>query len=137
MAWDTWRSMHKRCSDPKTNGYNNYGGRGIQVCPEWKDYPTFLSDMGYKPSRKHQLDRIDSNKDYSKDNCRWVSIKENMNNKISTKKIEFDGEILCQSDWAKRLGLSNSTFASRIENWGLDKAMSTPHGTSGPKPKRK
>lgn len=136
MAWDTWRSMHKRCKDPRTNGYSNYGGKGIQVCKEWESYSTFLSDMGYKPSRKHQLDRKDSSKNYCKDNCRWVSAKENAANKSSTKEIEFEGEVMCQSDWAKKLELSDSTLSTRIEKWGVEKALTTPHGPTGPKPKR-
>lgn len=135
MAWDTWRSMHKRCKDQRTNGYKNYGGSGITVHPSWDDYSTFLSDMGYKPHKKSQLDRIDPSLGYCKENCRWVSAKENVANKHSTIMLEFEGEVMCKLDWSKRVGVSPSTLDSRIKNWGLQRALTTPAGNSGPKRK--
>ena len=135
MAWDTWRSMHKRCYDPNTNGYNRYGGRGISVCPSWHNYHNFIKDMGLKPNLSYQIDRIDNEKDYTPDNCRWVSSKENNFKKDRVIKISFKGKTFCKRDWAKYLGISPSTLDSRLKNWGLERALTTPRGPTGPKRK--
>jgi len=133
MAWDTWRSMHKRCSDPKTNGYLRYGGAGITVCDEWRDYHSFISDMGLKPTEFHQLDRIDSEKGYFKDNCRWVEQGINQRRSKRVRHIDFNGINMTLSEWANFLKLSPSTLSTRISKWGLTLALTTPRGPTGPK----
>jgi hypothetical protein len=71
--YTSWRAMRERCYNKKSKAYSRYGGRGVVVCEEWKhSFETFFNDMGKKPSEKHSLDRIDPNKEYSKENCRWV-----------------------------------------------------------------
>jgi len=76
-----WRHMRNRCNDPKHHAYDRYGGRGIKVCARWADYDNFLADMGKRPYRKAELDRIDNNGGYSKDNCRWTDHTTNMRNR--------------------------------------------------------
>jgi hypothetical protein len=66
-----WRGMWDRCTRPKHTSYKNYGGRGIKVCDEWRDFYVFLSDMGFPPEG-YTLDRMNNNEGYSKENCRWV-----------------------------------------------------------------
>lgn len=86
-----WNSMKQRCVNPKNKGYKRYGGRGIQVCARWlESFDNFLLDMGEHP-KGMQLDRIDNNSGYSKENCHWVTSKENNRNKDSTLIIEFQG----------------------------------------------
>lgn len=75
-----WYNMHKRCGDPKADNWKWYGGKGIRVCPAWGDFSVFMRDMGYPPTPRHQLDRIDSDGDYSPENCRWVLPSENCQN---------------------------------------------------------
>lgn len=79
-TYRSWHSMIHRCSSPYTNGYENYGGRGIKVCPEWSDFEQFLADMGERPAGK-TLDRIDPDGDYEPSNCRWATPVEQAANK--------------------------------------------------------
>jgi hypothetical protein len=76
-----WRHMLNRCNDPKHHAFDRYGGRGIKVCDRWSDYDNFLADMGQRPYRKAELDRIDNNSGYRKDNCRWTNHTTNMRNR--------------------------------------------------------
>lgn len=66
-----WSAMLQRCNNPNNKDYHHYGGRGITVDKSWNEFINFLNDMGERPSAKHSIDRIDVNKGYSKDNCKW------------------------------------------------------------------
>lgn len=78
----TWQSMRQRCSDPSTNSYEHYGGRGIKVCDRWlHSYKNFIADMGEKPTPDHSIDRIDVDGNYEPSNCRWATNAEQRMNK--------------------------------------------------------
>lgn len=79
-TYTSWLNMWKRCTNPAYHAYARYGGRGISVAPEWKDFAVFLEDMGERPNGM-ELDRIDNNGDYEAGNCRWTTHKENVNNR--------------------------------------------------------
>jgi hypothetical protein len=84
--YHTWVSMKARCLNQKNRSYPRYGGRGIAVCEEWeRSFAAFYRDMGGRPTSKHQIDRIDNTKGYYKDNCRWVTPKENSRNRRNNK----------------------------------------------------
>jgi len=78
--WVIWMGIKARCLNPNNNAYHNYGGRGITVCEKWKDFLGFYEDMGDRPEGL-QIDRIDNDDGYCKENCRWVTPKENCNNR--------------------------------------------------------
>jgi hypothetical protein len=123
-----WRHMRSRCSSPQHPQYANYGGRGITVCPEWASYTVFLRDMGEAPAGM-TLDRINNDRGYSKDNCRWATYVTQNRNTRSTRRFTFSGETLCQREWEERLGLSRGALSHRLKNgWSIELALSTPNG---------
>lgn len=68
-----WRNMKYRCTNPKAKRWSDYGGRGIKVCKEWlNSFQSFYNDMGEKPFNRATLDRVNNEKGYCKENCRWV-----------------------------------------------------------------
>jgi len=80
--YETWRNMKKRCYNPNSYDYHNYGGRGIIVCDRWiHSFSNFYNDMGNKPFPKAQIDREVNDGNYEPDNCKWVTNEENSHNK--------------------------------------------------------
>ena len=75
-----WREMKSRCLNPNNYSYQSYGGRGISVCERWMEFIPFYEDMGDAPEGM-QIDRIDNDKGYSKENCRWATPKQNYANR--------------------------------------------------------
>lgn len=75
----TWSGMKQRCLNPNSASYPDYGGRGIRICESWLKFENFLKDMGPRPAGT-SLDRIDVNKGYSPENCRWADMITQKNN---------------------------------------------------------
>lgn len=84
LQYKVWTAMLERCRNPKSTSYRWYGGRGISFDPRWDKFNNFYEDMGERPEGM-TLDRIDNDGDYSKENCRWVSHKENCQNRYKRK----------------------------------------------------
>jgi hypothetical protein len=126
-TYAVWHAMRGRCEYTAHQSYALYGGRGIAVCPQWSRFETFLRDMGHKPPGK-SLDRIDNDGDYSPENCRWASTHEQARNRRGTKRILFNGERRCLSEWAEKLGLSYFLIHRRIirAGWSPERAFSQP-----------
>lgn len=120
-------SMLHRCHSPSNTNYKRYGGRGITVCDFWRQsMENFINDMGERPSG-YQLERIDNNKGYFKENCRWATIEEQSNNKSTNKFIEYDGIALTYQQWAKKIGISKSGFRKRMKlGWSIEKIINEP-----------
>ena len=113
--YSIWHKMCRRCSNPKEDSYYNYGARGIRVCTEWLDYDTFYDwamDNGY--SKDLSLDRIDNNKGYSPDNCRWATPKAQTRNRRITVCVE--GKPLAEI--AEEAGLSYDVVNGRYYRLG-------------------
>lgn len=80
-----WRTMKNRCRNPKCKDYPKYGGRGIDMCDRWwDDFRAFLDDMGTKPSPEYTVERIDNDRGYEPDNCKWGTRLEQSRNRSCT-----------------------------------------------------
>jgi len=111
-----WFNMKQRCANAKHVAYKNYGGRGIKVCDEWQDFEPFYKwaiANGYNDNLT--IDRIDNNKGYSPDNCKWVSDKEQGQNKRNNRLICINGETHTIAEWFRLSGIKESTLRWRIK----------------------
>lgn len=112
-----WRSIQGRCYNPKNKSFHFYGGRGIKVCNEWLlDFMSFYNwsiNNGYQENLT--IDRIDSNKNYCPENCRWVDRTQQANNTRRNRLIEHNGEIKTLSEWSKILDFNYSTVQTRMK----------------------
>lgn len=123
-----WRAMKQRCSNPKHKYFYRYGGRGITVCREWvESFDAFYADMGAKPSSSSSLDRIDNDRGYSPDNCRWTTHTSQCRNRSTNKMLEYKGEIRCLQEWAEIYSIGKRTLRERIQRgWDVHLALTTP-----------
>jgi len=81
VEYKAWADMKQRCLNPKHPAWKNWGGRGIRVCDSWLNYPSFLADMGRKPSPDLTLDRRENDGHYEPGNCRWATRLEQVHNR--------------------------------------------------------
>lgn len=117
---NSWWSMICRCRYPNSASYMNYGGRGIKVCEEWKDFERFLKDMGPRPAGT-TLDRIDPDGDYELRNCRWATVKDQNNNLRRNVNVTHKGKTQTVAAWAEELGMHRSVLRGRLaRGWTLD-----------------
>ena len=123
---DTWRSMKRRCYTKSHKEYERYGGRGITVCDEWKDkfecFYEWAMQNGYNDNLT--IDRINVNGNYEPSNCRWITIKEQQNNRRNNHYITYNGETLTAIQFAKKYNMNNSTLITRLNRgWSIEKIM--------------
>lgn len=97
---NSWRSMMFRCRGQNKKSKKNYLDRGIIVCERWKKFKNFYIDMYPSYILGLQIDRIDNHGGYFPENCRWVTNKQNSNNRTNNIKIEYNGEIKTLSEWS-------------------------------------
>lgn len=123
-----WASMVQRCTNASDKAFRHYGGRGITVCDRWTTSANFFADMGPRPSSKHSVERIDNNKGYSPDNCKWATSAEQSRNTRRTRMLTFNGETMCLKDWADRLGCHYLRLHYRLgkQGWTIERTLTTP-----------
>lgn len=124
-----WAGMIQRCTNPKSNRYEHYGGRGIAVCERWLEFENFLHDVGQKPSPLHTLGRIDNSKGYSQDNCRWETKTQQGRNKRNNVLVTAFGKTTTLSGWEEITGVRRATISVRLGlGWNPEEAVSRkPH----------
>ena len=133
--------MRTRCLNPNFKEFKHYGGRGITICKEWVNteiialgrygrvtkgwlaFKNWAILNGYKDDLT--LDRIDNNKGYYPDNCRWVTMKVQCNNTRRNHLITYKGKTQSLLSWCKELGLNYSTVRARLNeyHWTVERAL--------------
>jgi len=132
-TYRTWQGMIQRCTNPKANGFERYGGRGISVCQRWKNsFVNFLSDMGERPHDK-TLDRHpDGNGNYEPGNCRWATIEQQNKDKRCKRPIEHDGKSMSAVKWAAIVGINPALIWWRLRTgWSVPDALGIPSHVLG------
>lgn len=123
-----WQGMRDRCGNPNNKKYRLYGGKGISVCERWNDFRMFAIDMGDRPFG-FSIDRINGDKGYSPENCRWATAIVQANNTSANKIISANGQSMTLSEWSRRTNIKANTILYRIRRgWPIEKAISV----SGP-----
>ena len=119
-----WSTMKTRCYNPNSKSYRDYGARGVTICDEWRDdfkaFAAWAIDTGYVP-RKLTIERIDYDKGYSPDNCKWITKGEqNLNTRQNVRMTAF-GETKCLAEWSKdpRCVVCYVTLCDRLKH-GID-----------------
>ena len=111
--------MKQRCQNPKCKAYPNYGARGIKVCEEWQQFEPFLNwALGNGYEKGLELDRKDNDGNYEPSNCRWITRRQNINNRRNTITINVDGLTLPDTEWAEILGVDRALLKRWLNNHG-------------------
>lgn len=136
-----WGTIMKRCYNPNEIGYKRYGGRGITVCDEWSNkengstnFINWAMDNGYieeilpNGRNKWTLDRINVNGNYEPSNCRFITMKEQNNNRRTNHYIAYNGKTHTLAEWSEILNIKYGTLKSRLSDygWSIERAFTEP-----------
>lgn len=122
IEYTAWQRMKARCLNKNNKSFKDYGGRGITICDRWLEkrngFSNFVDDLGRKPSpsKDFSLGRIDNNKGYSPDNCRWETWREQDLNKRNTNLVEYNGEKMTLNELSKIVGVPQPTLHWRLSH---------------------
>lgn len=126
-----YSSMKRRCTNPNVRDYCRYGGRGISVCSEWLNsfeaFRDWAISAGYQEDLS--LDRVDVNGNYCPENCRWITMDAQANNKRTSRFITYNGKTLTVAQWSKATGIKKETLYGRLNRgWPAEKILTKdPH----------
>ena len=124
-----WSDMKSRCDNQKDKDYPNYGGRGISYSRRWNIFMNFARwALGNGYQEDLTIDRIDTNGNYCPENCRWLDMKAQSNNRRTNVVVAYKGEEKTIKEWSETMGLPYQTVYARIQRygWSIEKALETP-----------
>jgi len=118
--YQIWLGMKKRCLNPKTKHYKNYGGRGIKICNEWLDKSTgFMTFYNWSMQNNYKdhlsIDRINNDGNYEPGNCKWSTNIEQAKNKRTSHYLTFKGQTKIIMDWSHYIGINEAIIRGRIK----------------------
>lgn len=128
QIYTIWGGIIARCTCPTNSSYERYGARGITVCERWSKFENFLEDMGERPGKGYSIERIENDKGYYEENCRWATRKEQMNNTRRNRILTFNGRKMNITQWSEELKIPMKTIYSRIMQykWPVHRALTEP-----------
>jgi hypothetical protein len=133
--YNSWRAMIERCTKEHYHRYDLYGGRGIKVADRWigeNGFANFLADMGKKPTERYSIDRIDRDGNYSPENCRWATQKEQMSHVSNNRLVTIGNTTKILADWCMQYGIGASSVENRVRlGWDYPRAITTPLNKTG------
>ena len=123
-----WLSIKNRCNNSKSDKYKDYGGRGIKICKEWEnDFQAFYDwSMANGYTDELTIDRIDNDKGYSPENCRWADRKTQNRNKRNNIFVEYKGEYMSLAEASERSGINLKVLQCRYRNCERDERLFRP-----------
>lgn len=131
-----WRAMKQRCNNVNNKRYKDYGGRNISYDKSWESFVNFYNDVKDTYKEGLSLDRIDNNKGYSKENCRWATSTEQANNQTRNIIIRYNKKSLNIKQWSDLLDINYATLYYRVSNnFPLNKMFSKTYVTRPAKKK--
>lgn len=138
--YNSWRGMRDRCRSMNRSDAHCYAAKGITICMEWNDVREFKKwaiANGYAEGLT--IERKDSNRGYSPENCKWATRLEQARNISRNRILTFQGVSLCVGEWSEKTGVAYANIIARIDRlgWTLEKALTTPDRAIPSGPKRK
>ena len=125
--YHVYQAMLQRCCNDKSPEWHNYGQRGIKVCARWlgeDGFQRFIADVGRRPGKGYSIERRENSKGYSPGNCYWATRAAQNRNTRRNRIIEYRGERLCLTDWAKKLDINYQTLRKRLNSgWDVARAL--------------
>lgn len=124
-----WHGMKQRCERKENGDYQNYGGRGISICEEWRNNYAAFREWAFSNGYSDDLtiERKDVNGNYCPDNCTWISPKEQARNRRTNHWVEYNGERRIVAEWAEIYGVDAGSLHNRLRlGWDMEKAINTP-----------
>lgn len=122
-----WSNMIQRCSNENNDSYKTYGAKGVFVCEEWKQFDSFCNwamVSGYSDTLS--IDRIENDKGYTPQNCRWATPQEQTDNRSCTRFISFNGKTQTLKRWSEETGIPYKNLLWRVDQgWSIEKALTT------------
>lgn len=126
--YNKWHGIKQRCENQNNSCFKDYGGRGIKLCDEWQNFDSFQEwalENGYQDELT--IERINNNGNYEPGNCKWVTRKEQGNNKRNNRLLSYKGETKTMHQWSEESGVNYNTLYTRLQNgWSVEKALTTP-----------
>lgn len=124
--YNVWCAMKQRCYYENDKRYKNYGGRGIAVCSEWlNDFMAFYKwsiDNGYRDNLT--IDRIDVDGNYEPNNCRWITMKQQLRNTTRNRYYTINSVTMCLKDWCEKYNLNYMKVYNRLKRgWNIERAL--------------
>ena len=131
--YSIWVDIKDRCCNPKNQAYKNYGGRGINIWSEWLDKENgFMNFYNWAMANGYNdgltIERIDNDGNYSTDNCRWATVKEQANNRRSNVLVTHNGKTQTMKEWAHDVGIPYKAVWARMQKlgWSSERALTEP-----------